>query len=219
MSLYTTACVRLRLMANSVRVVFASSRVLFVVNFAARLRHRELSIKTHVYIGCDFHRLRSFVDGFYVDAPQRVDDTFFAFVWTALLAQHPAVRLGVVPQSANPISRTVDVSTPSAPEVYVAPQPSKRARAKVKPGTEAAASETPAAMRLEPLPGTMRERAPTELLNEFGEVLRVAVDSQTIFVALTGSHLRVRSPPRIHPPNLLPNMLFPAYMRHASHLN
>ena len=63
-------------------------------------------------------------------------------------------------------------------EVWVAPQPKKKKDAPVEVEEE---------VKLEVVD---KSRPLRELEEEHGEGLRVAVDTETIFIALTGSHLR-----------------------------
>ncbi|PCH33343.1 hypothetical protein WOLCODRAFT_159996 [Wolfiporia cocos MD-104 SS10] len=133
---------------------------------------RELSFDGD--LGCSVTRLREFVEGFYAHhgAPQKVDDAYCAFVW-AIIVQQPAVRVGTVPPNA-------------ANEVYIAPQASARRKAKEK-GEDVA----------ETLPSTAFEIIPDaelrpleELWREYGDSLRIAIDPETTFTAITGSHIR-----------------------------
>ncbi|KAI0032488.1 hypothetical protein K488DRAFT_49752 [Vararia minispora EC-137] len=125
-------------------------------------------------LGCNVPRLRTYVEDFYTRAgqPQTVDDAFFGFVWT-LLVRQPSVRVGTVPE---------DVTA----EVYIAPQPIKRK--KKEKGEETEDLGRPE-IKLE-MAERAKERGLGELLAEHGDALRVAVDPQTTFVALTGSHVR-----------------------------
>ncbi|KAI0359061.1 hypothetical protein OH77DRAFT_1396288 [Trametes cingulata] len=143
------------------------------------VRHclRELSFDGD--LGCDVSRLRDFVVDFYAHPGpsgglrQNVDDAFCAFVWSVIV-QQPGVRVGTVPDG---------VST----EVYIAPQASAVRKAKAK-GEEAAEEAAPATA-LDVIPdATIRPLE--DLKNEYGDRLRIAVDPDTSFAALTGSHIR-----------------------------
>lgn len=104
--------------------------------------------------------------------PQTVDDSFCAFVWS-LIVQQPTVRVGTIPQGA-------------ATEVYIATQTSAKRKAAAK-GEEIVQELTPS---LNVVPNAMI-RPLEDLKAEFGDSLRIAVDSDTSFAAITGSHLRV----------------------------
>lgn len=78
----------------------------------------------------------------------------------------PSVRVGTIPLDAR------------GAEVWVAPQPKKK---------KDAGGEADDEVKLEVVD---KSRPLNELQEEYGEGLRVAVDTETIFVALTGSHLR-----------------------------
>ena len=105
---------------------------------------------------------------------QTVDDAFCAFVWSVIV-QQPGVRVGTIPPGGST-------------EVYIAPQASalRKAKAKGKEIVEEPATETglniieDAAIR--PL---------EDLKQQYGDKLRIAVDRDTAFAALTGSHIRV----------------------------
>ncbi|KAI0374486.1 hypothetical protein BV20DRAFT_961659 [Pilatotrama ljubarskyi] len=143
------------------------------------VRHclRELSFDGD--LGCDVSRLRDFIVDFYAHPSssgartQNVDDAFCAFVWSVIV-QQPGVRVGTVPDG---------VST----EVYIAPQASAARKAKAK-GEEAVEEAAPATA-LDVIPdATIRPLE--DLRNEYGDRLRIAVDPETSFAALTGSHIR-----------------------------
>ncbi|KAH7915130.1 hypothetical protein BJ138DRAFT_998508 [Hygrophoropsis aurantiaca] len=133
---------------------------------------RELSFDGD--LGCDVSRLRDFIIGFYsADAthPQVVDDAFCAFVWS-LVVQQPTVRVGTPP---------VGISS----EVYIAPQTSARRKAAAK--GEEHIEEAPPTLNLVP---DARDKSLEALRAEYGDGLRIAVDPETSFVAITGSHIR-----------------------------
>lgn len=77
-------------------------------------------------------------------------------------------------------------------DVYIAPQASAIKKAKAK-GEDTTAAE-------EPTPATGLDiiddaaiRPLEDLKKQYGDALRVAVDPETTFAALTGSHIRVGS--------------------------
>ncbi|KAI0320447.1 hypothetical protein OF83DRAFT_1213502 [Amylostereum chailletii] len=121
-------------------------------------------------LGCDVHRLRGFVTDFYNFSAhkQTVDDGYFAFVWS-LLVQEPSVRIGTVPLN-------------SSTEVYVAPQASRKRE-------KEDADEPSIPGKLEIIPES-KTRTWIDLWQHHGDTLRIAVDPETTFAALTGSHIR-----------------------------
>jgi hypothetical protein len=134
-------------------------------------------LSTVVPAGCNVSRLRDFIVGFYShDAthPQVVDDAFCAFVWS-IIAHQPTVRVGTVPAGVSS-------------EVYVAPQTSARRKAAAK--GEVLVEEAPPSLTLVK---NARDRSLEDLKAEYGEDLRIAVDPETSFAAITGSHIRVCS--------------------------
>jgi hypothetical protein len=120
--------------------------------------------------------LRDFIAGFYARSfespPQNVDDAFCAFFWN-MIAQQPTVRVGAMPQG---------VTT----EVYIAPQNSAKRKAKAR--GEEPVEETPPV--LDSI-ADAESKSLDQLKSEYGEKLRIAVDPETSFAAITGSHLRV----------------------------
>jgi hypothetical protein len=128
-------------------------------------------------LGCDVSRLRDFIVSFYANNTgqhvQVIDDAFCAFVWD-IVVQQPTVRVGTVPSGA-------------AAEVYIAPQASAKKKAKAK--GEDHLEEAPPVLDLVP---DANVKTLDQLKAEYGERLRIAVDPETSFVAITGSHLRVR---------------------------
>jgi hypothetical protein len=122
-------------------------------------------------------RLREFVIGFYAQNPsahpQTVDDDFCAFVWS-LIAQNPTVRVGTIPDGA-------------ATEVYVAPQTSakRKAIAKGEDHVEEVASTLD-------IIADARNQSLDDLKSRYGDALRIVVDPEATFAAITGSHIRVR---------------------------
>ncbi|KAG0697275.1 hypothetical protein DFH29DRAFT_947152 [Suillus ampliporus] len=133
---------------------------------------RELSFDGD--LGCNVSRLRDFIVGFHShDAthPQVVDDVFCAFVWS-IVVQQPTVRVGTVPAGVSS-------------EVYVAPQTSAKRKAAAK--GEVFVEEAPPSLALVE---NARARSLEDLKTEYGEDIRIAVDPETSFAAITGSHIR-----------------------------
>jgi hypothetical protein len=125
-----------------------------------------------VFSGCHPSRLRDFVTSYNPDSYQQVvDDAYFAFVWSLVVSQ-PTVRVGTVPDGATT-------------EVYIAPQQSQKRKLKEKDQLGDVLSP------LTLLPD-VRSRTLEDLQLQHGEALRVAVDAETSFAAITGSHIRVR---------------------------
>ncbi|KAF8559362.1 hypothetical protein OG21DRAFT_1594769 [Imleria badia] len=139
---------------------------------------RELSFDGD--LGCNVSRLRDFIAGFYSSQDvhsQRVDDTICAFVWS-LVVQQPSVRVGTLPPG-------------SISEVYIAPQTSAKRKAVAK-GEELTEGVPPSLVLVE----DARHRHLEDLRREYGDDLRIAVDPETSFAAITGSHIR---PPKLSP--------------------
>ncbi|KAH9050483.1 hypothetical protein EDB84DRAFT_1449184 [Lactarius hengduanensis] len=127
-------------------------------------------------LGCHPSRLRDFVAGYYTDSLQQVvDDAYFAFVWSLVVSQ-PTVRVGTVPDGTTT-------------EVHIAPQQSQKRKAK------SSVDDTPPVTSLALLPDA-RSTTLDELQLKYGDTLRVAVDAETSFAAITGSHNR---PPKLTP--------------------
>ncbi|KAH9912240.1 uncharacterized protein BXZ73DRAFT_107525 [Epithele typhae] len=155
------------------------------------IRHclRELSFDGD--LGCDASRLHDFILDFYTHQAheqeqehaaqgpasglpaQTIDDAFCAFVWAVIVLQ-PGVRVGTVP---------VGGST----EVYIAPQASAVRKAKAKGGEDAPAPAPAAGLDIIE-DATVRPFE--ELWEAYEDKLRIAVDPETTFFALTGSHVR-----------------------------
>lgn len=114
--------------------------------------------------------------GFYThnsfSQPQTVDDDFYAFVWS-IVVQQPTVRVGTIPVGG-------------ATEVYIAPQVSARRKAKEK-GEEHIEEIAPVL----DIVLDAKTRSLDDLKAEYGDQLRIAVDPETSFAAITGSHIRV----------------------------
>jgi oxalate---CoA ligase len=113
--------------------------------------------------------------GFYtVDAthPQTVDDSFCAFVWS-LIVQQPTVRVGTIPSGAPT-------------EVYIATQTSAKRKAEAK--GEIIVEEQVSTLDVVP---DAANKSLDDLKTQYSDGLRIAVDPETSFAAITGSHLRV----------------------------
>ena len=140
----------------------------------------------HICAGCDVSRLRDFITDFYSHPSssrvqgQNVDDAFCAFVWSVIV-QQPGIRVGTVPEG-------------SSTEVYIAPQASAIKKAKAK-GEDTTAAEDPAPATGLDIIEDATIRPLEELRQQYGDKLRVAVDPETTFAALTGSHIRVCAVP------------------------
>ncbi|KAI0757275.1 hypothetical protein C8Q80DRAFT_1132805 [Daedaleopsis nitida] len=143
------------------------------------VRHclRELSFDGE--LGCDISRLRDFIADFYSHPSsnqvqgQNVDDAFCAFVWSVIV-QQPGVRVGTIPPGGST-------------EVYIAPQASAIRKSKAK-GEDAADEPAPATGLDIVLDAAVRSLE--DLRQQYGDQLRIAVDPETTFAALTGSHIR-----------------------------
>ena len=150
--------------------------------------------------GCHPSRLRDFVVSYYQDSHEQViDDAYFVYIWSLVVGQ-PTVRVGTVPDGATT-------------EVYVAPQQSQKKRSKGKDEGCDTPSSPVAPLTLLP---DARLKTLDDLQLQHGDMLRVAVDAETSFAAITGSHIRVRFPcfsllasladvvARVQPPKLTP---------------
>ncbi|KAI6046107.1 hypothetical protein EDC04DRAFT_1872913 [Pisolithus marmoratus] len=137
------------------------------------VRHCLCELSFDGDLGCNASRLKDFIVNYYSnsDGPQQVvDDTFCAFVWS-IVVQQPAVRVGVVPPGITS-------------EVYVAPQ--MKVKRKAATTGEELAEDRPSLQVI----GDARGKTLEELKQQHGDDLRVAVDPQTCFAAITGSHIR-----------------------------
>ncbi|KAI0344000.1 hypothetical protein BDW22DRAFT_1355246 [Trametopsis cervina] len=137
---------------------------------------RELAFEGD--LGCDTNRLQDFISEFYAHsgAQQTVDAAYYIFVWS-LIVQHPEIRVGIAPDGA--------------PEVYIAPQPSKGTPA-TKGKKKAAGNEDDhpdAVGRLEVIEDAAAKSL-EDLKKQCGDKLRVAVDPERSLVAITGSHIK-----------------------------
>ncbi|KDQ54862.1 hypothetical protein JAAARDRAFT_352005 [Jaapia argillacea MUCL 33604] len=135
---------------------------------------RELSFDGD--LGCDVSRLRDFIIGFHShdtsSYPQVVDDAYYGFVWSIIVHQ-PTVRIGTVPPG-------------ECMEVYLAPQISAKRKAKERGEVH---EEPPPATNLDIVPDA-KLRTLADLNEAYGDTLRIAVDPETSFAAITGSHIR-----------------------------
>ncbi|KIK99780.1 hypothetical protein PAXRUDRAFT_445053 [Paxillus rubicundulus Ve08.2h10] len=139
---------------------------------------RELSFDGD--LGCNVSRLRDFIVGFYStqdNHPQVVDDAFCAFLWSVVV-QQPSVRVGTVPPGVTS-------------KVHIAPQTSAQRKAVAK-GNAIAEEALPSLLLVE----NARKRSLEDLKRQYGDDLRIAVDPETSFAAITGSHIR---PPKLSP--------------------
>lgn len=131
-----------------------------------------------VYVGCDVSRLRDFIVDFCTRdssaGPQVVDNAFCAFVWSVVV-QQPGICVGTIPEGIHS-------------EVYIAPQLSAKRKGKAE-GAEDVGNDAQAAS-LVVIPDSAI-RPLEDLKREFGDGLRIAVDPETSFRAITGSHTRV----------------------------
>jgi oxalate---CoA ligase len=86
------------------------------------------------------------------------------------------VRVGTVPDGATT-------------EVYIAPQQSQKKKSKANDERGDTSSSSVASLTLLP---DARAKTLDDLQLQYGDTLRVAVDAETSFAAITGSHVRVR---------------------------
>jgi oxalate---CoA ligase len=133
-----------------------------------------------VSAGCNVSRLSEFIATFYKhggseERQQNVDDAFCAFVWSVIV-QQSNVRVGIVPEGEYA-------------EVYIAPQTSAKRKAKEK----GKAIEKPLAPITLQLVDDAKLKGLNELQAQYGDRLRIAVDPDTSYTAITGMHIRVRT--------------------------
>lgn len=136
---------------------------------------REVEFEPPLSTGCNVSRLRDFIVGFYAtqdNHSQLVDDAFCAFVWSVVI-QQPSVRVGTPPPGL--ISK-----------VYIAPQTSAKRKAAEK--GEEVTETVPSSLEFVE---DARHRHLEDLQREYGDNLRIAVDPEASFAAITGSHIRV----------------------------
>ncbi|KAG9026312.1 hypothetical protein FRB95_009009 [Tulasnella sp. JGI-2019a] len=132
-------------------------------------------------LGCDVLRLDHFIDDYYRDnggpSSQQTDRAFKSFIWS-LIVREPTTTVGLVPEGSAP--------------VCIAPQPSamrKKGKADAGASNSTILPSSPAA--LQPLdPTEVAETTLEDLVVKYGNTLRIAVDHETCFLAITGSHVR-----------------------------
>ena len=128
-------------------------------------------------LGSNVSRLRDFILDFYAQAgtsthTQNPDDAFCSFVWS-LVVQQPTVLIGLIPPGLTS-------------EVWIAPQNSAKRKAKVLGVEHVETSPS----KLDPIADP--KSTPLDLLRQtYGERLRIAAEPESIFSAITGSHIRV----------------------------
>ncbi|KAK0208398.1 hypothetical protein DFS33DRAFT_1303084 [Desarmillaria ectypa] len=134
---------------------------------------RELSFDGD--LGSNPSRLKDFIVDFYShnssSAAQNTDDSFCAFVWS-LVVQQPNVLVGTKPTGVNS-------------EVWIAPQTSAKRKASAK--GESFVETRPAQLEII---ADAKSHSLEDLINEYGDDLRIAVDPDSIYAAVTGSHIR-----------------------------
>jgi transcription factor C subunit 3 len=148
----------------------ASSRVR---NLLGAVFSRPNRNSSSYFSGCNVSRLKDFIVDFYATSlyPQNADDSFCAFVWS-LVVQQPSVRIGTVPAGITS-------------EVWVAPQVSAKRKATAK--GEEFVPVTPFHLDIVP---DAKSRQLSDLISEYGDQLRIALDPDSIYAAITGTHLR-----------------------------
>jgi oxalate---CoA ligase len=136
---------------------------------------RTACLTIKIVSGCDVSRLRDFVVEFYTHSgtPQTPDDAFCAFVWS-LVVQRPTVRVGTIPQGVMS-------------EVWIAPQISAKRKARAKGEEHIEMKPTELDLVLD-----AKNRTLEDLKQQYGDNLRIALDPDAIYAAITGSHIRVR---------------------------
>lgn len=100
-------------------------------------------------------------------------------MWS-IVVQHPEVLVGIAPDGA--------------PEVYIAPQQSKqqdKAKKTKKKNVDVAPVDEPAPAVSLDIVEDATLRSLEDLKAQYGDALRIAVDSERTFVGITGSHIRV----------------------------
>ncbi|KAF8912964.1 hypothetical protein CPB84DRAFT_1670756 [Gymnopilus junonius] len=126
-------------------------------------------------LGCDVSRLKDFIVDFYRHSNashiQNPDDAFCAFVWSLIVRQH-TVLVGLVDPNITS-------------DVWIAPQISAKRKAKAR-GEEHVELRPP---KLDPIPEP-KTAALDMLRTTYGGRLRLAVETDAIFEAITGSHIR-----------------------------
>ncbi|KAL5534526.1 hypothetical protein ACEPAG_989 [Sanghuangporus baumii] len=127
-------------------------------------------------LGCNVSRLHDFVGDFYssrISMRQNLDDSYHTFVWS-LVAQHTSVRIGLLP-----LGETADI--------YIPPQP--RVSKKGKNGQDDVQKDGSTTGALDLIPNASHFPL-HELVRIYGDRLRITLDSETCFEAVTGSHAR-----------------------------
>ncbi|KAH9486640.1 Transcription factor tau subunit sfc3 [Psilocybe cubensis] len=126
-------------------------------------------------LGSNVSRLKDFIVDFYAHTnsshTQNPDDTFCAFVW-ALVVQQPSTIVGVV-------------SPELGSEVWIAPRTSAMRKAQAR-GEDHVEQQPP---QLDPISEPKTTSLDT-LQHAYGDRLRIAVEPDSIFAAITGSHIR-----------------------------
>ncbi|KAJ8517040.1 hypothetical protein ONZ45_g5742 [Pleurotus djamor] len=136
------------------------------------VRHCIREIAFDGDLGSNVSRLREFVTNYYggqSTPDQKLDDAFHAFVYS-LVVQQPCARVGILPSGLTT-------------EVYIAPQPSAVKKGKAKAEFE---EDT---LGLELIPDA-KTRSLDSVLAEYGSDLRIAIEPEQTFAAITGSHIR-----------------------------
>ena len=105
---------------------------------------------------------------------QVLDDSYHAYVWY-LIAQQPSVTIGTIPEGQNS-------------EVFIPAQP--RVKKKGKDIQDEIRQEPTIATKLNVIPNA-KTLSLSDLEKTYDQRLRIAVDPETCFVAITGSHSRV----------------------------
>ncbi len=127
-------------------------------------------------LGSNPARLSDFIADFYSHGTsphtQKVDDDFCAFVWSFVV------------QQANVLAGTKPPGITS--EVWVAPQTSAKRKASAK--GEVLVETSPPQLDIIP---DAKSRSLDDLLKQYGDDLRIAVAPESIYAAVTGSHIRV----------------------------
>lgn len=147
--------------------------------------------------GTGLDRLGDHVQAFYKSqaagsGAQLVDDAFIAFVWDALLSQDE-ISLGVMPLAAPAQTQAPVASTSS-----VTPEPEQQQqqqgngkKKKTKNSSRKEVIKAPDMAKPDKLSSQDLALGRQALMAKYGNRLRVFADSETIWVALTGSHDRV----------------------------
>ncbi|EJU05245.1 hypothetical protein DACRYDRAFT_113419 [Dacryopinax primogenitus] len=148
-----------------------------------RVQSRVLVVLTNFC--CDASRLKTFIEKFYCGnskTRQNVDDGFRALVWTYIV-QHPSVRVGFRPPSV-----TEDVFI--ADDIDRSRSKATRRQRYVNQGNRLAHEEGTSLPGLISLrPEEVEDSNLDQLLEKYGQDLRVAVDPEHCFQAITGSTL------------------------------